>query len=318
MMTHPVRVALYGNWVSEQRQVWWDALRAAAPQCVWVDSPQPGQTLDAVVVGSVTPGLLRGLRGVRLVQSLWAGVDRLMADPELPADAAIARMVDPHMTQAMVQTAIWAVLGMHRRFFEYARQQREGLWRTWPQRRAGHCRVLILGLGTLGQEVARALESLGYAVSGWRQTAAPLALSANPVAVLTGSQQLMAALPHTDVLVNLLPLTPATRGILSAPVFTALPPGAALINLARGAHLVDEDLLQALDSGHIAHAVLDVFHTEPLPSGHVFWSHPGITVLPHIAALTDIESAAQVVAANLRRLQDGQTLMHLVDRQRGY
>lgn len=318
MTTHPLRVALYGSWSAHQRQAWWDALTTAAPDCVWVASPQPQQALDAVVVGSLPPGALRDVRGVRLIQSLWAGVDRLLGDPELPGGAAIARMVDPFMTQAMTQTALWAVLGVHRRFFDYALQQRQGVWATLPQRRAQDCRILILGLGTLGREVASALSAAGYAVSGWRQAAPDSAQASGPVPVLHGMPALMSALSQTHIVINLLPLTPRTRGILSRELFEALPRGCALINLARGAHLVEQDLLDAMQSGHIAHAVLDVFSTEPLPASHAFWSHPHITVLPHIAALTDIGSAAQVVAANLRRLHSGQALMHLVDRQRGY
>ncbi len=318
MTEHPLRVALYGSWSSEQRQVWWDTLKAAAPECTWVESPQPGQPLDAVVVGSLSPGALRDVRGVRLIQSLWAGVDRLLADPGLPDGAVIARMVDPYMTRAMSETALWAVLGVHRRFFDYARQQHHAVWRPWPQMRSEDCHVLILGLGTLGRQVASVLHAAGYAVSGWRQTPAQISERSGPVPVLVGHAQLMAQLSRTHILINLLPLTPSTQGILNRDLFEALRPGAAVVNLARGAHVVEDDLLAALQSGHISHAVLDVFRAEPLPTSHAFWSHPAITVLPHIAALTDTASAAQVVASNLRRLQRGQALMHLVDRQRGY
>jgi len=125
-------------------------------------------------------------------------------------------------------------------------------------------------------------------------------------------------LPAIAIVINLLPLTAATRGLLDAHFFAALPAGASVVNLARGAHLVDVDLLAALDSGHLAHAVLDVFHTEPLPAGHAYWSHPKVSVLPHVAAQTDPASASQVVAANVVALFDGRPLAHLVDRQRAY
>jgi glyoxylate/hydroxypyruvate reductase A len=127
-----------------------------------------------------------------------------------------------------------------------------------------------------------------------------------------------ALLPGADIVVNLLPLTPATRGLLDARFFAALPRGASLINVARGAHVVDQDLLAALDSGHLHHAVLDVFQTEPLPPDHRYWQHPQVTVLPHVAALTDVRSAANVAVANLRAARDGGVLLHGVDRARGY
>ena len=127
-----------------------------------------------------------------------------------------------------------------------------------------------------------------------------------------------ALLPQLQVLINLLPLTPATRGLLGARLFAALPAGAALVNLARGAHVVDAELLAALDAGHLSHAVLDVFHQEPLPAEHPFWRHARVTVLPHVAAQTDPRSAAAVVAANVQALRDGAALVHLVARERGY
>ena len=138
------------------------------------------------------------------------------------------------------------------------------------------------------------------------------------VAVHAGPAALAALLPGAQIVVNLLPMTPATRGLLNARLFAALPRGACLVNLARGAQVVEPDLLAALDSGHLQRAVLDVFAEEPLASGHAFWQHPQVTVLPHVAALTDLRSAAQVVAANLQALRDGAPLAHLVDRVRGY
>jgi glyoxylate/hydroxypyruvate reductase A len=154
----------------------------------------------------------------------------------------------------------------------------------------------------MGRAAARRLAELGYAVRGWRRDGTPL----------------LRALAETDIAVNLLPLTPETRGLLDARFFAALPAQAAVVNLARGAHLVDADLLAALASGHLRHAVLDVFHTEPLPADHPYWQHPQVTVLPHAAAQTDPRSAAAVAVRNLRAVRDGGAPQHLVDRQRGY
>jgi glyoxylate/hydroxypyruvate reductase A len=161
--------------------------------------------------------------------------------------------------------------------------------------------VLVLGSGQMGGTVAARLAAIGYRVSTWRAgdgTPPPLA----------GAQ----------IVVDLLPLTPATRGLLDARFFAALPRGASLVNLARGAHVVDADLLAALDAGQLDRAVLDVFAVEPLPADHPFWRHPKVTVLPHVAALTDTRSGALVVAANLHALSRGEAIAHLVDRARGY
>jgi glyoxylate/hydroxypyruvate reductase A len=263
-------------------------------------------TVQAAVVANPPPGSLQGLPNLRLIQSLWAGVDRLLADPTLPTGVPIARMVDPAMNSAMAETALWAVLSLHRGFIDYAQQQRSGVWRQLPQRLASEVSVLVLGRGQMGQAVAARLLQHGYRVQTWRRDGGAAASLLPPL------------LAHAEVVINLLPLTAHTRGLLNASFFAAMQSRSALVNLARGAHVVDADLLAALNSGHLRHAVLDVFHTEPLPTNHAFWQHPQLTLLPHAAALTNPRSAAAVVAANLRALRDGRPLQHLVDRQRGY
>jgi glyoxylate/hydroxypyruvate reductase len=302
-----MQVLLCGELDAAEWQTWRTALFQALPEAVWLneaEARQAGQAVSAAVVANPPPGSLQGLPGLRLVQSLWAGVDRLLADPTLPPDVPIARMVDPAMTAAMAETALWAVLSLHRGYFDYAAQQRRGVWQPLPQRRADEVAVRVLGQGEMGRAVADRLASLGYRVQGWSRRSGPLlaALAESPA----------------DIVINLLPLTPATRGLLNAAAFDALPRGAALVNLGRGAQVVDADLLAALDSGRLRHAVLDVFHTEPLPAGHAFWNHPQVTVLPHAAAATDERSAAAVVALNLRAVRDGVPLQHVVDRDRGY
>jgi glyoxylate/hydroxypyruvate reductase len=166
----------------------------------------------------------------------------------------------------------------------------------------------------MGRSVARRLVTNGYPVRGWSARQAAV----DGVVALAGDAALPHVLAAARIVVNLLPLTPATRGFFNTERFTQMPRGAGLVNLARGAHVVDADLLEALDSGRLSHAVLDVFGTEPLPAGHAFWAHPQITVLPHVAALTDARSAAQVVARNVLALRQGLPLQHLVDRVRGY
>lgn len=302
-----LHVLFSGRFDAAEREDWWTALRAAAPACRWSrdDGGEPFDraTIDVAVVANPAPGALAGLPKLRLIQSLWAGVDRLLADASVPQAVPLARMVDPAMSAAMAETAAWAVIGLHRRFFDYAAQQAHALWRQHAQRRADEVGVLVLGAGQMGQAVAQRLASMGYRVACWRaRDDAPLA------------PRLAAA----EIVVNLLPLTPATHGVLNAAAFAAMPRGASVVNLARGAHVVDADLIAALDRGHLHRAVLDVFGTEPLPREHAFWRHPKVTVLPHVAALTDPRSAAAVVAANLDALARGAPIGHLVNRARGY
>ena len=300
-----MNVLLCGELGAADLAAWQRALAQAMPEATWLDLERARRQPDAVqaaVVANPRAGSLQGLPRLKLIQSLWAGVDRLLADTTLPAGVPIARMVDPAMTAAMAETALWAVLSLHRGFFAYAGRQRQGVWRAHAQRRADELGVLVLGQGEMGRAAAARIAQLGYRVQGWRRDGGALA----PL------------LARCEIVINLLPLTRETRGLLDARFFAALPARASVVNLARGAQVVDADLLAALDSGHLRHAVLDVFHTEPLPAGHAFWQHPRVTLLPHAAALTDPRSAAAVAASNLRAARDGGALAHQVQQARGY
>ena len=302
----------------EENRTWRDALARALPQERFVLSREEAgeaAAIDIAIVANPPPGALSGLPGLALIQSMWAGIDRLLADPTLPADVPLARMVDPALAAAMAETALWAVLGLQRGFFDYERQQTAPEWRQLPQRRADEVGVAVLGLGAMGRAAAARLAQQGFRVIGWSARAGA---ALEGVAMRQGADALASLLADADIVVNLLPLTDATRGLFDAGVFASMRRGAGFVNLARGAQVVEADLLDALDAGRIGHAVLDVFAVEPLPHGHVFWSHPRVTVLPHVAALTDVRSAAAVVAANVRALREGRALAHLVDRQRGY
>ncbi len=323
--TAPVAL-LAGRFTPAEQAVWAEALQAELatldPPWRLVSEPAqgPAEAIRLAFVANPPPGELAGLPALAAVQSLWAGVDRLLADPSLPADLPLARMVDPAMNAAMAETAVWAVLALQRGFFDYAAQQRAALWNPLPQRRADETTVLLLGLGQMGAAVARALAPLGHRLLGWRRSAeAPRPAGLPPsLRLLPGEAGLRAALAEADLVINLLPLTPATQGFFDAARLAQMRPGAALIHLARGAQVVEPDLLAALDTGRLRHAVLDVFATEPLPAGHPFWRHPRVTVLPHAAALTDPRSAARIAAANAQALTEGRPLAHRVDRLRGY
>ena len=314
-----MNLLLAGRFEGAERDDWHRLLAQAMPQHHVVTSDElfDRTRIQAAIVANPAPGALRGLPSLRLIQSLWAGVEGLLGDDTVPLDVPIARMVDPALAAAMAETALWAVLSLHRGFFVYQRQQRHMQWRQLPQLRADELPVTLLGLGAMGLACAHALSRQGYRVTAWTRSDAPRELPTS-VAHVHGDDALWPCLQGSSIVINLLPLTPATRGLLDAKFFAAMPRGSALVNLARGAHVVEADLRAALATGRLGHAVLDVFEHEPLDPQHPFWRHPRVTVLPHAAALSDPRSAAAVVAANVQALADGRPLAHLVDRVRSY
>jgi glyoxylate/hydroxypyruvate reductase A len=278
---------------------WLEALRAALPD--ETITTEPSADTDIAVVANPGRGVLSSLPNLAFVQSAWAGVDGLLDDPDLPA-APIARLIDPSLAAQMAQAVAAHVLALHRQAPAYAAQQRRGLWRQLPQAPASERRVGFLGYGELASASANLLESIGFQTYGWSRRLGDL-------------DTLLAT---SDYVVNLLPLTDRTRGILCGPVFAKMKRGTAVINVARGGHLVEQDLIAALDAGALSHAVLDVFDAEPLPRNHPFWSHPQITVTPHVAAVTDPVSASAFIAANIARFRTGQPVEGLVSRKAGY
>ncbi|MEO8281307.1 MAG: glyoxylate/hydroxypyruvate reductase A [Ideonella sp.] len=309
-------VLLCGDFSATERADWLRILRAGAEREDWVTERDQtdDRTIDIAVVANPPPGMLQGLSGLRLIQSLWAGVDRLLADASLPRGVPIARMVDPAMNEAMAETALWAVLALQRDFFIYARQQQLMQWRRWPQRRACDMPVLVLGLGEMGRCVARRLAANGFPVRAWSRRGVAI----DGIEASSGEAALLAELQRAQVVINLLPLTEQTRGFFDSQRLAAMRRGSHLVNLARGAHLVESAILAALDSGQLGELVVDTFATEPLPTDHPFWCHPRITVLPHAAAQTDKRSAAAVVADNIARIRSGVEPLHPVDRGLGY
>ena len=295
---------------------WAEQLREALPgeTVLTQRSPEDDGSIEMALVANPAPGALQGLPRLRFIQSMWAGVDKLLRDDTIPSEVLLARMVDPAMSTAMAETALWAVLSLHRDHFAYAAQQGTGEWRILPQRRADEVRVAVLGLGEMGRTVALRLVANGYPVSGWsrRETALP------GVDSFTRDTALPTVLKQADIVINLLPLTARTHSLFNADTFARMKKGASFVNLARGQHVVEADLLAALDSGQLRHAVLDVFRTEPLPAGHALWTHPQVTVLPHAAAQTDLRSATAVAVANLKAWREGRSVVNLVNRARGY
>ena len=238
----------------------------------------------------------------------------LLADPSLPRHVALARCIDPGMVAAMCETVLSHVIDFHRHHYLYRRQQAEKKWKKLRQYMAADRTVGLLGLGELGSTVGAMLRSLQFKVLGWSRRPKSVA----GVESYAGAQGLAQMLPQCNIVVCLLPLTDETRGILNAKTLALLPAGAAVVNVARGAHVVEADLLAALDSGHIAQAYLDVFETEPLPAGHPYWAHPGVSITPHSAALTEPRTALPMIVENINRVRGGQAPLALVDFSAGY
>ncbi|MFD1626687.1 2-hydroxyacid dehydrogenase [Azospirillum griseum] len=279
---------------------------------VW---PDCGDVADitVAVVWKPPAGMLASLPNLGLIVSLGAGVEPLLQDPTLP-DVPLVRMVADGLTADMAGYVVLQVLRWHRQMEEYAALQAAERWQPLGHKPAGDVTVGILGLGELGVASARSLRSLDYRVVGWSRSPKTI----DGVESFAGAEGLAAMLPQTDILVCLLPLTPDTHGLLNAALFAALPPGAVVVNAARGGHVVEADLLAALDSGRLRGASLDVFVEEPLPPGHPFWRHPGVRITPHVAGITHPSRCAQQVATAVTAFRAGQPLPNRVDRRRGY
>jgi glyoxylate/hydroxypyruvate reductase len=270
--------------------------------------------IEVAIVDGPDPDQLAELANLQWVQSTWAGVEDLVAG--LPERIRIARMIDPQLVETMAEAVLAWTLYLHRDMPRYARQQRAGDWQTHPPVAAVDRRIGILGLGVLGVASSLRLTREGFPTGGWARTPKEI----EGVEAFHGDGGFQQLLRRSDIVVNLLPHTDATARVLDADAFASMPEGASLINFGRGSAIVDEALLHALDDGHLAHAVLDVFHTEPLPGDHRFWAHESVTVLPHISGPTTPETAALIAAGNVRRyLASGELpLDALVDRRRGY
>lgn len=295
--------------------VWRDELRRRLPALevrVWPDVGEAG-SIETALVWRPPPGELQRYPNLRVMFSLGAGVDGLLADPTLP-DVPLVRMVDGSLSDGMCTYVLTAVLRHHREFDRFARAQRRREWAHAFPHQARDRRVGVMGLGELGRAVASTLVGQGFPVAGWSRRAKEVA----GIASFSGEAGLGPFLARSEILICLLPLTAATRGILDATTFAALPRGAFVINVGRGGHLVEADLVAALDSGQLAGATLDVFDEEPLPGASPLWDHPNVLITPHVASYCDPRTAADGVADNLRRLAAGEPLLNVVDRSRGY
>ena len=301
---------------SEEAAEWGRLLQERIADVDFRVYPDTGDPDDVQVILAWKPphGLLATFPRLELICSLGMGVDHLLQDRALPRTVPIARLVDRNMIAQMSEYVLYAVLHFHRRFDVYERFQRERRWQELPLPHTGLRRVGVMGLGANGEDCARKLASLGFDVLGWSRT--PKLVPG--VECLHGADALPRFLARTEILVMALPLTAATSGILNARTLALLPSGSHVVNLARGGLIVEADLLQALDTGQVAGAFLDVTAQEPLPADHPFWTHPNVRVTPHIAGLTNPQTAIEPIVENIRRLRSGQPLLDLIDIDRGY
>jgi glyoxylate/hydroxypyruvate reductase len=297
-------------------QLWKKALEAGLGPLDFrtLDNLGDKAAIEIVLAWKPAPGLIASFPNVKLIVSLGMGVDHLLADDRLPAGVPIVRIMDDGLVGQMSEYAIYWALRHHRDIDKYAESQRAKRWQPEEFVDTIHRRVGVLGLGTIGQDTARKIAALGFPTAGWSRTPRTMA----GIETFSGPEGFGQLLARSDILIDVLPLTRDTRGILGAEAFAALPKGAYFINMARGGHVVDEALLAALDSGHLAGAALDVFNTEPLPPEHRYWTHPRVHVTPHIAGATNPRTASPGVIENIRRMRAGKPLIHTVDPKTGY
>jgi len=304
----------------QEAAAWRDEIAHALPEAelrAW----QPGDTAaaDYALVWRAPREFFAPRDGLRAIFNLGAGVDALLAldrahPGTLPAHVPLVRLEDSGMARQMVEYVTHAVLRYLRRFDEYDAQQRERRWHPLEPHPRATFTVAVLGLGVLGAQVAHALAALGLPVRGYSRGAKQL----DGIATFAGDGAFDACIDGAKVLVNLLPSTPDTDGILSSRAFARLAPGAYVVNVARGTHLVEADLLDALASGRIAAATLDVFQHEPLPDDHPFWRAPRITITPHSSAETLRAEAVEQIAGKIRAFERGERVGGIVDYARGY
>ncbi|MCB5160839.1 2-hydroxyacid dehydrogenase [Marinomonas algarum] len=310
-------IPFVGRVSSEEQDLWIKTLSTAMPNETVVSfsdlSHEQKHQCELAIVANPDPEDLVALPSLKWVHGLWAGVERMVH--ELPeASFSIVRLVDPNLASTMSEAVLAWTLYLHREMPTYARQQKALSWLPHPMVSAKNRRLGVLGLGALGRASAERLVENGFSVAGWSRTPKHL----DGVECFSGEQGLRLMLQQSDILVCLLPLTKQTQGLLNATRLALLPDHASLINFARGAVVDDAALLAELDSGRLKHAVLDVFVTEPLPLNHTFWQHESVTVLPHISAPSNPQSASEIVASNIAHYRETGDIPTSVDLTRGY
>jgi glyoxylate/hydroxypyruvate reductase len=296
-------------------KAWLARLREHVPDLelrVWPDIGNV-EEIDYALVWKPEPGDLARYPNLKVILSLAAGVDHIFADPDLP-DVPVCRIVDRDLIAQLSEYILYFTLRYHRKMPVYEATAREHRWAKHGRCEAALRTVGVLGIGEIGGDAAAKIAALGFPVLGWSRTEK----SIPGVESLTGEDGLRRVLEESAILACALPLTPRTEGLFNAETLAHMPEGSYLINVGRGRHVVDADLIASLDSDHLAGAALDVFRDEPLPADHPYWSHTGVEVTPHIAGDPNPRTAATQVAENILRARDGRDLLNVVDPKTGY
>ena len=302
--------------INEQK-LWLDALGNALPNeniMLADDIPLEQRHLCRLaIVANPNIEILSSFENLHWLHSVWAGVEHLMTSLK-SSPIEVVRLVDPMLGQTMKEAVLAWSLYLHRDMPTYAKQQQKSYWQQLPCISASERRIGILGLGELGCASAKQLQSNGFEVMGWSRSHKTV----TGVKTFNGKSGLLDMVSKSDILVCLLPLTPETKGLINSELLNSMPKGSSIINFARGAIINQDDLLTALDTTQISHAVLDVFEQEPLPSSSQLWQHGDITVLPHISAPTNINTTCGIVAKNISAYRETGQLPQCVDKDRGY
>lgn len=297
-------------------KAWLAALKAKAPEVEVSVYPEVDNKKEVTyaLVWNYPPGVLKEFPNLKVVASMGAGVDHIISDPELPKQVLVTRVVDIQLGIDMAEFVLALVMDHLRNLSLHKGMEASREWKPRTYYRIADATVGIMGMGILGNKVSEKLKSVGFNVTGWARTQR----TNRDFRIFSGKDELEAFLKEINILVCLLPLTPLTENILNKDLFSKLPKNSYIINVARGRHLVEKDLLEYLDNDHLSGAALDVFRTEPLPQDHPFWDHPKVHVTPHIASVTRPSSVVAQVLENYRRLQKGQPLGNTVETSKGY
>ncbi|CAH1679656.1 Glyoxylate/hydroxypyruvate reductase A [Hyphomicrobiales bacterium] len=302
------------NSTDERARVFAARFAEELPDIRFIRSNEPYDPAEiCYLITWTAPDDLDRFSNLEILFSIGAGIDQMNTD-SLPEGVLLVRMVEEGITRMMQEYVTLGVLALHRQWPLYIAQQKAAHWEPYDLVSAPDRRIGVLGLGMMGSAVIERLKPFGFPISGWSRSPRTI----DGIRCLHGAAGLSILLAETDILICLLPLTPETAGILDAGVFAQLPAGASLVHVGRGQHLDQTALLDALDSGHLSGAVLDVTDPEPLPADHRLWRHPKVILTPHIASKVEAEPAARAVIENLRRHRSGLPPIGLVDRGRGY
>jgi glyoxylate/hydroxypyruvate reductase A len=297
-------------------ELWKSALLRANPELKVYSylEEHPKEDIVMALIWKHPEGSLTGYPNLKCIASAGAGVDYIFEDSTAPKHIPITRVVDPYLASDMSEHVLAVILAHLKNLNTYKLQQVDSLWKPRAYKRIKDLNVGILGLGELGALTALDLLRVGFRVQGWSRSEK----SIGDVKTFAGASELGTFLNTTDILVCLLPLTPETKGFIDTQLLEQLPKDAYVINVARGGHVVDADLLEQLDKGHISGACLDVYHQEPLATSHPFWYHKKVHMTPHYASVSDTNSVVPQILENYQNVLNGTELLNEVDRNKGY